>query len=100
MGLFKTREPRKFRKVSIYTDARKDKLKKLVEDVRREQGEAAERETDYTQDRFKGKFSEFTPRAKKYADSSRSHLTWPVALIAIIILIMIWHFLQTGNVHL
>lgn len=100
MGLFKTREPRKFRKVSIYTDPLKEKLRKLVEDVRREQGEVTEKETDYTQDRFRGKFSEFTPRAKKYADMKKNHLTWPIALIAIIILIMIWHFLQTGNVHL
>lgn len=100
MGLFKTREPRKFRKVSIYTDARKEKLEKLVNDVRREQGKITETKPDYTQNRFKGKFSEFTPRAKRYADNTRSRLTWPIALIAIIILIMIWHFLLTGNVHL
>ena len=100
MGLFKTREPRKFRRVSIYTDARKEKLEKLVNEVRRERGEIPEEEIDYTRDRFKGKFSEFTPRAKRYADGSRSRLTWPIALIAIIILIMIWHFLLTGSVHL
>ena len=35
MGMFKTREPRKFRRVSIYTDERREKLDKLVNDYNR-----------------------------------------------------------------
>ena len=33
MGLFNTRKPRGFRRVSIYTDERKEKLDKLVNQV-------------------------------------------------------------------
>lgn len=70
MGMFKTREPRRFRRVSIYTDERKEKLDKLVEEVKREQGELPPAPVDYTRDRFKGKFSQFTPRtqASRMAD--------------------------------
>ena len=39
MGLFNTRKPRGYRRVSIYTDDRKEKLEKLVNQVKREQGE-------------------------------------------------------------
>ena len=35
MGMFSTRQPRKFRRVSIYTDERKEKLQKLVEQTMR-----------------------------------------------------------------
>ena len=40
MGLFSARQPRKFRPVSIYTDERKEKLQKLVEQVEREKSGA------------------------------------------------------------
>ena len=39
MGLFSARQPRKFRRVSIYTDERKERLQKLVEQVEREKGD-------------------------------------------------------------
>ena len=38
MGMFNTRKPRKFRSVHIYTDESREKLEKLVRDVKREQG--------------------------------------------------------------
>ena len=41
MGLFKTREPRHFRRVSIYTDERKEKLEKLVEIAKVQSTEAS-----------------------------------------------------------
>lgn len=100
MGMFSTREPRKFRRVSIYTDEHKEKLDKLVREVKQEQGAEPVTEESIGPDRFKGKFSQFTPRTQKYAEDGRSKLTWPIALIAIIILIFVWHYLLTGNVHL
>ena len=99
MGLFKTREPRKFRRVSIYTDERKEKLEKLVNDYKREVGELPPAQEDYTQNRFKGKFSEYTPRAKRYADGGRGLIKWPVALIAIILLFMFLRWIMTGDVN-
>ncbi len=96
MSIFKARQPRKYRPRTIYTDERKDKLRKLVNDVRRQQGEIVEEPYDPT--KFKGKFSQFTPHAQRA--SERSHkLVWPVALFLVIILIFVWHYLATGRVH-
>lgn len=101
MGMFSTREPRKFRRVSIYTDEHRDKIQKIVDDVNKEEGRTPVKAEDYTDpDHFKGKFSEFTPRAQRYKENGHGRLKWPIALIAIIILIMIWHYLLTGNVHI
>lgn len=100
MGMFSTREPRKFRRVSIYTDEHRDKLDKLVREAKGESNAAPKSVKDIEADRFKGKFSQFTPRTQNFVENGRSRLTWPIALIAIIILIMVWHYLQTGNVHL
>ena len=105
MGMFKAREPRKFRRVSIYTDERKEKLQRLVDEVKAQESAPEEKapvtvEDVMRNDRFKGKFSKYTPRAQRHSESGRSRLAWPIALIAILILIMIWHYLLTGNVHL
>lgn len=88
--------------MSIYTDEHREKIQKIVDEVNREEGKAPAMEVeDYTNpDHFKGKFGEFTPRAKRFRESGRSKLTWPIALFAIIILIMLWHYLLTGEVHL
>lgn len=100
MGMFKTREPRRFRRVSIYTDERKEKLDKLVEEVKREQGELPPAPVDYTRDRFKGKFSQFTPRTQSFSDGGWGrNFKWPVVLVVIILLLMLWKFLLTGDYH-
>lgn len=99
MGLFKTREPRRFRRVSIYTDERKEKLEKLVNDYKRETGEFPLTQEDYTQNRFRGKFSEYTPRAKRYAEGGRGLIKWPVALVVIILLFMLLRWIMTGDIH-
>ena len=99
MGLFKTRVPRRFRRVSIYTDERKEKLEKLVNDYKRETGELPPAQDDYTQNRFRGKFSEYTPRAKRYAEGGRGLIKWPVALVVIILLFMLLRWIMTGDIR-
>lgn len=99
MGLFKAREPRRFRRVSIYTDERKEKLEKLVNDYKRETGELPPAQDDYTQNRFRGKFSEYTPRAKRYAEGGRGLIKWPVALVVIILLFMLLRWIMTGDIR-
>lgn len=97
--MFKTREPRRFRRISVYTDDRKDKLEKLVNDYKRETGELTPAEEDYTQDRFKGKFAQYTPRAQRFAEGGRGMIKWPVALVVIILLFWLMRWLLTGEVH-
>lgn len=96
MGLFNTRKPRGFRRVSIYTDERKEKLEKLVNQVKRKQGEQTEEKYDPT--KFNGTFINYTPNAKKHKERSYK-LAWPVALIIIFLLVMVWRYLLTGNIH-
>lgn len=98
MGLIKVREPRRYRRVSIYTDERKDKLDKLVKDYKREIGEMPTAEEDYTKDRFKGKFSQFTPRTQRFTEGGRGLIKWPVALFAIILLIWFLRWLMVSDV--
>ena len=99
MGMFKTREPRKFRRISIYTDERRDKLQKLIDDAKREKGELPPKPFDINEHSFKGKFSEFTPRTQRFSEGGRGMIKWPVALILIILLIMLIRWLMAGEIH-
>lgn len=97
MGMFTTRMPRKYRRVSVYSDERKERLAKIVEEVKREQGELPEQPFDPT-DRFKGKFSKFTPHAQRAQEGGRK-LAWPVIIMLIGALMLIWYYLQTGHLY-
>ena len=95
MKLFSTRKPRSYRRVSIYTDESRDRLQKLVDDVKREQGEAPAHDEPYNPDKFRGTFINFIPRAKKHKESD-SKLGWPLAILIIFALLVIWRYLLTG----
>lgn len=97
--MFKAREPRRFRRVSVYTDERKEKLEKLVNDYKREIGELPPEEENYSQNRFKGKFSQFTPRTQRFTEGGRGAIKWPVALVIIILLFFLVRWLLTGELH-
>lgn len=93
--MFATRQPRKYRPVRIYTDESKDKLQKIVDDVKREQGLLPQEEKPYDPTKFKGTFSEFTPRAKNYKENG-SLVSWPLVLLIIPVLLVIMRYLLTG----
>ena len=95
MKLFSTRKPRSFRRVSIYTDESRDRIQKLVEDVKREQGDTPASDVPYNADKFRGTFINYTPRAQKHKEGG-SKLGWPVIIALIFALIVIWRFLLTG----
>ena len=96
MGMFSTRQPRKFRRVSIYTDERKEKLQKLVEQAKRENGESTLEGNTYNTDKFKGTFINFTPRTQRYKENG-ARIGWPLAVILIVVLLIIWKFIMTGT---
>jgi hypothetical protein len=95
MRLFSTREPRKFRRVSIYTDESHDRLQKLVDEVKREQGETIPGDESYDPDKFRGTFINYTPRAQRHKESG-SKLGWPVIIVILFGLLVLWRFLLTG----
>ena len=96
MGMFSTRQPRKFRRVSIYTDERKEKLQKLVEQAKRENGELTPEDKTYNTDKFKGTFINFTPRAQRYKENG-ARIGWTLAAVLIVVLRIIWRFIMTGT---
>lgn len=96
MKLFSTRKPRHFRRVSIYTDESHDRLQKLVDDVKREQGEAPAQEEHYDPDKFRGTFINYTPRAQKHKENP-TKLGWPIIIVIIFGLLILWRFLLTGS---
>ncbi len=92
MGMFSTRQPRKFNRISIYADDRKERLDKLVREVSGDPDELPVEERS-----FKGKFGKYTPHAQRAA--SRQHkLTWPIALIIVVLLFLAWHYIITGKI--
>ena len=95
MGMFNTRKPRRFRRVSIYTDESHDRLQKLINDVKREQGEVSEQEERYDPDKFRGTFINYTPRAQRHKENG-TKLGWPIIIALIFALIVLWRFLLTG----
>lgn len=100
MGLFSARQPRKFRRVSIYTDERKERLQKLVEQVEREKGDVQPADEVYDTGKFKGTFINFTPRAQRYKERGArigGRIGWPLAILLIFVLLIIWRFIMTGK---
>lgn len=95
MGMFNTRKPRSYRRVSIYTDESRERLQKLVDDVKREQGEAPTQEEGFNPDKFRGTFINYTPRAQKHKENG-SRLGWPIIIALVFALIILWRFLLTG----
>ncbi|MBR3433217.1 MAG: hypothetical protein IKH05_06690 [Bacteroidaceae bacterium] len=96
MGLFSARQPRKFRRVSIYTDERKEKLQKLVEQAERGKGDTQPAGEAYDTAKFKGTFINYTPRAQRYKEHG-PRIGWPLAVILIFALYIIWRFIMTGK---
>lgn len=93
MALFQSRQPRKFRRVSIYTDESRERLQRLVDEAKRENGEIpAEDATKVDPDKFRGTFSQYTPRAQRRKERGE-RVGWPVAIVAIVALIVIWRLL-------
>ena len=95
MKLFSTRKPRQYRRVSIYSDESHDRLQKLVDEVKREQGEMPASDKPYDSDKFRGTFINYTPRAQKHKEEG-SKLGWPIIIALVFALIILWRFLLTG----
>lgn len=96
MGLFNVREPRRIEHKYIYYDERKEKLKEIEENARRELGMIDEEEP-YNPERIRGKFIEGTKYLKRRKESGSKPLSLPVALILIAGLLFVMHYLLTGE---
>lgn len=88
--MFKTREPRKFRKVNIYTSERKDKLEQLVKEELRREGILPQAQPG--EESYKGRFAKFTPRA-----AGRKTHSVLLAILVVVALILLWRYLLLGR---
>ena len=96
MGMFKTEKPRAFSHQYIYVDERKERLKKMEENAKRDLGMLPPEESTYEQ-RIRGKFVESTKHLKRRKESKRKPLTYAALLIGIAALCYILHYLVTGE---
>ena len=96
-SIFSTNKPKRFEHISHFTkNERKQWLEARVRKVKREMGELPP-VTDIEPDHFKGKFSQFTPRARRA--SEREHkLTWPLVLILVLVLLLVWYYIVVGKI--
>lgn len=97
MGMFNVREPRRIEHKYIYYDERKEKLRKIEENARRELGMTDEKEEPYNPERIRGKFLESTKYLKRRKESGARPISLPVALILIVVLIIVLRYLLTGE---
>lgn len=95
MGMFNARKPRGFNHQYIYYDERKEKLTKMEEKAKRDLGLLPEKK--FSPEDIRGKFVEGTTHLKRRKESARRPIHFGLILVIIVILIFLWHYLQTGN---
>lgn len=95
MGMFKMEKPRGFNHQYIYVDERKEKLRKLEENAKRELGMLPPKE--FSPEDIRGKFVEGTKHLKRRKTSGRKPLSYGALLVGILLLSYILHYLITGE---
>ncbi|MBQ9386660.1 MAG: hypothetical protein IJU24_07260 [Bacteroidaceae bacterium] len=95
MGMFNIREPRRFEHKYIYVDERKEKLAKIEEKARRELGMLPE-ET-FNPENIRGKFVEGTTHLKRRKENGGPRVSAQMAIVLIVLLGLLLHWLLTGK---
>lgn len=89
MGIFKTREPRRFEHRYIYVDERKERLQKIEEKAKLDLGMVQKKEPT-AEERIRGKMVEQTTHLKRRKESDAPITTKRLILIlAVMTLILI-----------
>lgn len=98
MGMFNIREPKHFEHHYIYYDERKEKLRKIEENAKRELGMVSEEELPYNpEERIRGKFVENTKHLKRRLDSNSKPVSTPAIVAILVGLLFLLHYLVTGQ---
>ncbi|MFV0546497.1 MAG: hypothetical protein ACK5ND_09985 [Bacteroides sp.] len=97
MGLFNSnmRKPRRFNHQYIYVDERKEKLNEMEEKAKRDLGMLPEKE--FSPEDIRGKFVEGTTHLKRRKASGKKPISVGIIILIIILLGLLWHYLQTGS---
>lgn len=95
MGMFSTREPRRFEHKYIYYDERKEKLAKIEENAKRELGMIPEKEFD--PESIRGRFVESTTHLKRRKENGGPRMDIRLSLVLIAALLFVLHWIITGE---
>jgi hypothetical protein len=95
MGMFNVREPRRFEHKYIYYDERKEKLAKIEERAKRELGMLPE--GDFDPESIRGKFVEGTTHLKRRKENGGPQLSFPVAIVLIVLLTLLLLYFLNGD---
>lgn len=94
MGFFKMRAPRKFEHKYIFVDERREKLKKIEDNAKRDLGLLPPEELSY-EERIRGAFSNSTTHLKRRKEGGG--IKTQTLLIGLLIAIFVLHYLLTGS---
>lgn len=95
MGMFNMEKPRAFNHQYIYVDERKEKLKKIEENAKRDLGMLPPKE--FNPEDIRGKFVAATTHLKRRKESKRKPLSYGILLSGIALLYYILRYLVTGE---
>lgn len=98
MGMFTVNKPRGFHHNYIYYDPRKEKLKKIEENAKRELGILPPKE--FSPEDIRGKFVNATTHLKRRKESGSKPVSYGVLIGAIIVLVFLMKYLVTGQLGL
>lgn len=87
MGIFKTREPRRFEHQYIYVDERKERLKEIEERAKRDLGMIPPKEAT-TEERIRGKMVEQTTHLKRRKENDSPITTKRILLILALLVVI------------
>ncbi len=88
-------KPRGFQHRYIYYDERKEKLAKIEENAKRELGLLPPKE--FTPEDIRGKFVQATTHLKRQKESGRKRIPAGILIMIILALLLVMHFIYTGE---
>lgn len=81
----------------IYYDERKERLKKIEENAKRDLGMVEENEQEFDPNRIRGKFIEGTKHLKRRKEAGSKPIPATVAVALIVGLLILLHYLYSGE---
>lgn len=102
MGMFSTREPRRYHHEYIYYNPRKEKLRKIEENARRELGlltdeEEKKRAEETRNERIHDAILNGTKHLKRREERGGDSISYKWLFVLIFILLFVLHYLYTGS---
>lgn len=93
--MFNVREPHRFEHKYIYVDERKERLAKIEERAKRELGMLPQE--GFNPENIRGKFVEGTTHLKRRKENGGPRISFPVAIVLIVLLVIFLLWILNGN---